>query len=220
MRSLGTNYHMHTIFCDGKNTPEECVLAALERNMHSIGFSAHVPVPFFSKYNMPDARLEPYLAEISRLKNKYADQIEIYVGFEMDYVGLAAEELRSKYIDRVDYTIGSVHYICYNDSYHSIEGSKESVTDAFQLVGDPKKCVEIYYNDLSKIVRNFRPDIIGHLDVIKKRNTNNCYFDQNSDWYRVLVRKLLDEIKASGVIVELNTGGVIRGFLEEFYPAD
>ena len=29
---ITTNFHTHTVFCDGKSTPEEMVLAAIEKN--------------------------------------------------------------------------------------------------------------------------------------------------------------------------------------------
>ncbi len=35
------NYHTHTTYCDGKNTPEEIVLCAIEKGFTSIGFSGH-----------------------------------------------------------------------------------------------------------------------------------------------------------------------------------
>ncbi len=33
--------HVHTIFSDGKNTPEEVVLEAIARKMEVLGFSDH-----------------------------------------------------------------------------------------------------------------------------------------------------------------------------------
>ena len=36
-----TDLHVHTNYCDGKNTPEEMVLAAIEKGMECIGFSVH-----------------------------------------------------------------------------------------------------------------------------------------------------------------------------------
>ena len=36
-----TNYHTHTTYCDGKDTPEEMVLAAIGYGMHALGFSTH-----------------------------------------------------------------------------------------------------------------------------------------------------------------------------------
>lgn len=38
------NLHTHTTFCDGKNTAEEMILAALELGMDSLGFSGHSPL--------------------------------------------------------------------------------------------------------------------------------------------------------------------------------
>ena len=37
------NLHSHTTFCDGKNTPEEMVRAAIALGMDSLGFSGHMP---------------------------------------------------------------------------------------------------------------------------------------------------------------------------------
>ena len=34
-----TNYHTHTTYCDGKNTAEEMVLAAIEANMSAWEFA-------------------------------------------------------------------------------------------------------------------------------------------------------------------------------------
>ena len=38
---IKTNYHTHSTFCDGKNTPEEMVLKAIEDNFDILGFSSH-----------------------------------------------------------------------------------------------------------------------------------------------------------------------------------
>ena len=38
---IRSNYHTHTVFSDGANTPEEMVLAAIDLGLESIGFSDH-----------------------------------------------------------------------------------------------------------------------------------------------------------------------------------
>ena len=38
---IPSNYHTHTCFCDGKNTPEEMVLEAIRLGCPEIGFSGH-----------------------------------------------------------------------------------------------------------------------------------------------------------------------------------
>ena len=38
---IKANFHTHTTYCDGKNTPEEMVQAAIALGMTAIGFSGH-----------------------------------------------------------------------------------------------------------------------------------------------------------------------------------
>ena len=40
---IKTSFHTHTTFCDGKNTPEEMVVAAIEKGFVALGFSTHSP---------------------------------------------------------------------------------------------------------------------------------------------------------------------------------
>ena len=77
------NFHTHTVFCDGKNTQEEIIKAAIEKGFCSIGFSGHEYTDFDLRYCMKDT--DGYLAEIHRLKEKYKDKIKIHIGFEMEY---------------------------------------------------------------------------------------------------------------------------------------
>lgn len=218
------NFHTHTIFCDGLNNAEDCVLAAINKEMTAIGFSTHVPVPIASKWNMPASKTQNYFAEIKRLKEKYANQIEIYSGFEMDYLITADKNLIHEYINQADYTIGSVHYLysANHKKYYAIDGTVSDVAVAYQEFanGNSKFLVTSYYNELLRIIREFKPNIIGHLDVIKKRNHQNCYFDETEKWYVDLVNQVLAEIAAHGIIVEVNTGGKLRGYITDNYPSD
>ena len=38
---INSDFHTHTNLCDGRNTPEEMVLAAIARGMDCIGLSGH-----------------------------------------------------------------------------------------------------------------------------------------------------------------------------------
>ena len=46
------NLHTHTIYCDGANTPEEFVKAAIESGFEGIGFSSHSYQYFSPKHTM------------------------------------------------------------------------------------------------------------------------------------------------------------------------
>jgi histidinol phosphate phosphatase HisJ family len=219
-----SNFHMHTIFCDGKSSPEDYVLVALNRGMESIGFSAHAPIGLAKVLNMKAEMVEVYFAEIARLKRKYAKQIEIYAGFEMDYLITENKNIIMKYVAEADYIIGSVHYIydVKSAKYYSIADSVEDASAAFKEIGkgNNQVCVNAYYQDLIRIIREYRPTIIGHLDIIKKRNKGDIYFNENEKWYINLVSAVLDEVVLSKAVIEVNTGGISRGFCEELYPSN
>ena len=76
------NLHTHTTFCDGKNTPEEIVLAAIDQGFSTIGFSGHGNTPFDLRYCMTD--VEGYIREVTRVRQIYGDRIEILLGLEED----------------------------------------------------------------------------------------------------------------------------------------
>ena len=46
------DFHVHTVFSDGKDTPEDMVLSAIERGMTAIGFSDHSTTPCDQSYCM------------------------------------------------------------------------------------------------------------------------------------------------------------------------
>ena len=65
------NLHTHTVYCDGKNTPEEMVTAAIELGFDTIGFSGHAPTKFNIDWDMDEEALKAYKNEIKILKDKY-----------------------------------------------------------------------------------------------------------------------------------------------------
>ena len=76
-------YHTHSTFSDGKNTMEEMVLAAIEAGMPVLGLSDHSDSPY-QEYCMRKEQYPEYLAEIERLQKKYAGQIVLLKGIELD----------------------------------------------------------------------------------------------------------------------------------------
>ena len=80
-----SNYHSHCLFCDGRSTPENFIRFAIAHKFRAYGFSSHSPLPFETNWNMSKDDMPEYLAEIERLKHKYKEQLEIYVGLEIDF---------------------------------------------------------------------------------------------------------------------------------------
>jgi histidinol-phosphatase (PHP family) len=218
------NLHTHTRFCDGSNEPEDYIKAALNAGFHSLGFSSHAPVPFTNNFAIPDNhKLQEYCDTIRELQLKYRNRISIWLALEMDYIdGISTDFRTLKDTCGLDYTIGSVHLVRNGDdeSLWFIDGSKvESYNEGLRNVfgGDTRLAVTSYYEQVSRMIREQKPDIIGHFDKIKMHNQNR-FFREDEIWYRRLVMDLLDTIEQSGVIIEVNTRGIYKKRCDELYP--
>jgi hypothetical protein len=55
---------------------------------------------------------------------------------------------------------------------------------------------------LAESLKN-KPEIIGHVDIIKKNNINSKYFNEKDNWYLDIVDNYLKEIKKIGCVVEV-----------------
>ena len=208
-----TDYHIHTVFCDGKNTPEEIVKTAIQKNIDEIGFSGHSYVDFDKEYSMSPENTKRYLDEISALKNKYINEIKIFCGIEQDYYSEAPEY-------NYDYIIGSVHYLKCADEYISVDLDKESLISATvkYFSGDIYSLIEEYYRHVGSIVEKTKCNIIGHFDLVEKFNEDGKLFDRNHKRYIDAYKSALDLLLKSGAIFEINTGAVARTYRTKPYP--
>lgn len=82
-----TNYHTHSLYCDGSASIEDFVKEAIRQGFSSYGVSSHSPIPFDTCWNMNRGDLPAYLDEVHFIKKKYEGRIEIYCGLEIDYLG-------------------------------------------------------------------------------------------------------------------------------------
>lgn len=211
-----SNIHTHSRYSDGANTLEELVQTALARDFVSLGFSEHAWAPYDSACCIPKEDVPRYLAEAARLKERYTGQIELYIGFEVDCYEHTPKE-------GLDFTIGSVHYVYdeIRDAYYTIDYQPEMFEKARDLVagGDVRELVRIYYDRLAGFVEQYRPDVVGHIDLIAKLNDRFRFFDAQSAWYRNQMGETAERISKTGSIVEVNTGGIARGYKTEPYPS-
>lgn len=219
-----TNLHTHTNYCDGKFCAEDMILAAIKCNFQSIGISTHGPTPFVSDWNIQFEKVEKYIEEVNFLKEKYKDIIEVFTGMELDYIPeIGFDEISLSLIKKLDYYIGSIHYLgCFKNGImwtvdYNIEELLQGINDSFN--GDARLAVETYYKLISEMAVKYQPPIIGHFDLFKKNNKNNVIFDENDRWYIKAVEKSLDVIKNTSSSIEINTGGIARGYTTEQYPS-
>ena len=206
-----SDIHVHSVYCDGKDTPEELVLEAIKKNMDKIGFSSHSYTFFDESYCMRKEKIQDYKNEISYLKEKYKDKIEILCGIEQDFYS-------DEPCDDYDYVIGSVHYLKIGDKYIEIDSTKEEFIKAVKTYygGDFYKLTEDYFATVAKIKN---ADIIGHFDLVTKFNEGYCLFDEKDERYVNAYKKALDILLSENVIFEINTGVIARGYKSHPYPS-
>ncbi|MBP5227095.1 MAG: histidinol-phosphatase [Kiritimatiellae bacterium] len=219
------DYHLHTIFCDGNDAPEAMVRAALEQGVRVLGFSAHACYPEATDWHLPINRYADYCTEIRRLASVYGDRITVLCGFEVDYIPGVSIPSYSRYAAyRPDYLIGSVHYVSDDNpgNRFTVDGPVEELRDGLARVfrGDARRLVETYFEREREMVALGDFEIIGHPDLIRKRNGVLRFFDERADWYRAELVQTADAIARSGKIVEVNTGGMARRALDDTYPSD
>ncbi len=202
-----SNYHTHTSFCDGKNPPEEIIRAAIDRGFSAIGFSAHCYTPFDLSYCMQDT--EGYFAEINRLKQLYGKEIEIYLGIEED---AWAPIDRS----RVDYLIGSCHYLEKDGIYHAIDYSPDTFAGGVRAFGDIYSYAKNYYEVFCDYLERRRPEIIGHFDLLTKFADS---LTEDKD-YLTIALSAAERAAGTGCIFEVNTGAMARGIKTAPYPQE
>lgn len=208
------DFHTHTTFCDGRNTPEEMARAALALGMTRLGFSEHAHTPFDVGSCMSPAGTEAYKKEVARLKEEYAGRMEIYCGVEQD----AFSDLPT---GDYDYVIGSNHYLHVGGRHRSVDGSEEELRETIEecFAGDPYALAEEYYRQEAEVVSRTGADIIGHFDLLVKLNERTGLFDEAHPRYVRAAEAALDALLQMGRPFELNTGAISRGYRTVPYPS-
>ena len=204
------NFHTHTVFCDGKNTVDEVVNAALKKGFSAVGFSAHGFTDFDTSDCLKDER--SYIQAVQNAKERYKGQIEIYLGVEED---MYSPVNRSLY----DYIIGSSHYYKVGGAYYAIDLGAEDFQKCVELFeGSAERLAEEYYRPFCEYILSRKPNIVGHFDLITKYDeVGESLFLRNEKYFEI-AEKYLKEALKSECIFEVNTGAIARGYRTSPYP--
>ena len=207
------NLHQHTVFCDGKDTPEEVVKAAIAKNFGAIGFSGHVYMHYEKDYSMSYTAQEQYKQEVARLKEAYRDHIEVYCGLEYDFCSDASQE-------GFDYLIGSIHGLKIDGRDIEVDHTAQRVRSVIDTYfgGDGLAYARAYYRDLATLPEYGRFDILGHFDLITKHKEKVTLFDDTSKEYRDAALEAAHALAGKIPFFEVNTGAIARGNRTSPYP--
>lgn len=207
--------HTHSTLCDGRGTPEEMAAAAYAAGVKYFGVSchSHTPIPMDEGAVLP-ADMTAYRTAVLRLREEYAGQMEVLLGIEWD----SQSDIKP---EGFDYWIGSVHYQRgSNGQYYAADwGEEHFIACRDELFGgDALAVAEGYFAEVTRVV-SMKPTILGHIDLIVKLNAGNKFFDEDAPRYK---RAALDALHAADpkeTLLEINTGGMARGYRTTPYPA-
>lgn len=205
--------HMHTVYSDGVDTPEEMIRAAMARGLDCVGISDHSHAEH-DECGMSPEGSAAYRKEMAELKRKYAGEIRVLCGLERDYW--------SDDFAEYDYVIGSVHQIRMPDGHHfSVDWTRENLAAEVRkyFSGDWYAMAEAYYDLTGRVAEVTKCDIIGHFDLVTKFNEGNALFDTAAPRYVRAWQRAADRLLQSGKPFEVNTGAMSRGYRTEPYPS-
>ena len=235
------NLHTHSKFSDGRFTAEEMVISAIKCGFTVLGFSEHSIHPLDPNFYGPEwswhilsKNIGAYAKEMERLKKKYEPQIKLLAGFEADFfidntpgksIG-STIPLKSNFEFTPDFLIGSVHFVCNQKGFYTVDYDPESVkAGLIKLYGDKngnvnyKAAVCEYFEAERKMLELGKFEILGHADLIKKNNPVLHFFDENESWYKEQLKLTAKAAARAGVVAEINTGAIARGLLDDVYPS-
>lgn len=216
------NYHTHSIYCDGSDTPELYIKEALKRKMSAIGFSGHAPLPFANTYAIKKEMLEEYKTEIRKLQKQYRGQIDVFLALEIDYIPGVLDDfsILQKQIT-TDYIIGSVHLVrdANSGALWFIDGPDKNYTTGLTKIfkDNIKLAIQSYFEQVMEMVSQQKPTIVGHIDKVKMNNKGR-FFSEDEDWYKKLLKQTLMVTAKAGCIIEVNTRGIYKKRCPSLYP--
>lgn len=212
---MKANFHTHTTFCDGKNTPAEMAARAFELGFDALGFSGH-SFTDFDPCGMSASAGARYREEVALLKGQYAGRMEVYCGVEQDYFS-------GRVPPGYDYAIGSVHYLLHDGEYLCVDWSAERTREnVAKYGGDQYAYAEGYFELAGRVLEETGADIVGHFDLLRKFDERDPLFDEDHPRYRRAAMSALESLCAGGKkpVFEINTGAMARAYRTAPYPSE
>lgn len=202
--------HNHTVFCDGKSTVEEMVQTALNHGFVSLGFSGHGN-SVYDPVCMSEEHELLYRQEILRLQKQHEGTLEILLGVEHEAI--------APYPDYpYDFMIESVHSILHGGKQYYMDYDWAHTEENLADFGDVYAYCRAYFAACEQAYANTPAQIAGHLDLVTKFNEQHPVIDEHDPRYVEPAMAALEMGVKKGLVFEVNTGAISRGYRTTPYP--
>ena len=207
--------HNHTTYCDGRDSAEDVIRAAIAQGFETVGISEHSVFPEDPPSGMTPEGEPALFAELMALREKYKGQIHVAAGIEQDTFS-PPQQMPWEYV------IGAVHYIRTDEGLTAVDLSPDVTKACIDGIfcGDAMAFAACYYRTLAEVVERTDCDVIAHFDLLTKFKEIAPLIDTKSLRYRRLVSDTLDALLPADRIFEINSGAMSRGYRAEPYPGD
>ncbi|OCS88327.1 histidinol-phosphatase HisJ [Caryophanon tenue] len=222
--------HIHTPFCPHGSTDsfEQYIDKAIAHGFTDISFTEHAPLPEGFIDPTPDkdsgmllTQLEPYLHTVTQLKKQYAQQINISVGLEVDYI-IGYEQQTTQFLQTygaaLDDSILSVHFLRHAHHYTCIDFSAEEFMRFSKQIGSVQGVYDLYYETLQQSILAdlgaYKPKRIGHPTLVHKfQHAHGEHIDDDAS-----IVQTLQLMAQHGYALDVNSAGLAKQHCLEQYP--
>ncbi|MFT8310143.1 MAG: histidinol-phosphatase HisJ [Sporolactobacillus sp.] len=235
--------HTHSEFCphgSGEDT-ELFIRSAIKQGMTDYSITEHAPLPpdFLARCAGAQQAIdtagisindvEPYLNKMNKLKQKYRSQLNIHIGFEVDYLSDYENWTRdflNEYGLYSDHSILSLHFLPGSGGYRAIDYSAEDYKQGIvSFYGSFQFAQEAYFGMMRHLVKSdlgiYKPTRIGHMTLCRKFKN---YFTKEDTGFSAKTEQLIDyflnEVVIGEYALDYNTSGMFKDWCREPYPPD
>lgn len=209
--------HTHTLHSHGRDTVEDMLKSAKEKNVQVLGFTEHDPRPgdfkYPSDYQERLYRQFPiYVQEVKEIIEQDTSGVEILLGVEFDYFpGHEPRILNEKQAYNFDFALGSVHFL---DAWGFDFTAKDWRGRSFEELGAQ---YERYFYLVEQMAASGLFDIAAHLDLVKLFSVSDFAAWIQTDGAQTLVNRALQAMGDTGMALEVSSAG-LRKPCKEIYP--
>ena len=209
---LYANYHTHTPRCyHARGEEREYIEAARASGIRVLGFADHAPMLFedgyTSGYRMLPDKAEDYAMTLSKLKREYAGEMEILIGYEMEYYPRHfAKSLAHICRYPVDYLILGQHFF---ENEYPYERTKDRSDGYSGAATDEEWKLSMYVDRVVAGMQTGAFSCVAHPDLI-------C-FTGSDEVYRRHITRLCGCAREMQIPLEINLLGLMTG---RSYPTE
>lgn len=223
------SHHSHSgQFCPGhaRNTLEEMVQTAIAQKMQVFCLTEHMPRHDEDRYpeevemgfNMESAFINQasHVEESLRLREKYKSNINLPIGFEIDFCRPQAKDLIDRLLSEhsFDFFMGSLHHV----KAIPIDWDVDMYVQAREACGGSDEDIfAAYYEEQYVMLQVTKPLVVGHFDLIRLKSDDPNATSKSMSKVWPLILRNLDFVASYGGILEINSAALRKG-MSEPYP--